>query len=388
LKNESISTDACEKFTVVGNGTKSAHSARMKILFLSSYAHLVLERNTSRVSGGAELQVALLARELAARGLDVVIVGGDTGQQDGSLLDGVKMRTGGQFHSGNPAAMLASIPRVFSVICEERPDWVFILGWTAWTAIVVAMRPVLGFRVGFICGLDSELTGDFRRENLLRGALFEWGVARCDRRYAMTEHQRTLFAKRGWSCGMYRNLILPRAFKNEGQKFVDFLWVSRCQPVKRPHLFLDLVEAMPSSSFEMICPREDASLWKTVAKRAAILPNLRFIEKVPYHEIQRHYDAARVFVNTSEWEGWPNSFIQAGLGRVALLSLDVNPDGIFQRFGLGRFAAGDFEKFKADARNIMDDSAALESMQAGCAGFVTEMHENSKETEAFLAGLR
>jgi len=360
----------------------------MKILFLSSFAHLVLERSTSRVSGGAELQVALLARELAARGVDVVIVGGDTGQQDGVVIEGVKIRSGGQFHSGNPAAMLASVPRVLSVIWEERPDWVFLLGWTAWMAVIVAMRGALGYRAGFICGLDSELTGDFRRENPLRGGLFEWGVAQCDLRYAMTEHQRALFAVRGWTCGMYRNLILPRAFEHAGEKKVDLLWVSRCQPVKRPHIFLDLVEAMPGSSFEMVCPREDVWLWDTVAKRAATLPNLRFIEKVPYHEIQSHYDVARVFVNTSEWEGWPNSFIQAGLGRTALLSLAVNPDGIFERFGLGRYASGDFERLKDDARSMIQDAPALELMQAGCARFVAEMHDNAKETEAFLVGLR
>ena len=360
----------------------------MKILFLSSYAHLVLERSTSRVSGGAELQVALLARELARRGVEVVIVGGDTGQQDGVVIEGVKIRSGGQFHSGNPAAMLASVPRVFSVIREERPDWVFLLGGTAWMALIVVMRGTLGYRAGFICGSDSELTGDLRRENPLRGGLFERGVAQCDVRYAMTEHQRALFAMRGWSCGMYRNLILPRAFEHAGEKKVDFLWVSRCQPVKRPHIFLDLVEAMPGSSFEMVCPREDVSLWDTVAKRAATLPNLHFIEKVPYHEIQSHYDAARVFVNTSEWEGWPNSFIQAGMGRTALLSLTVNPDGIFEHFGLGRYASGDFERLKADAQSMIQDTPALELMQAGCSRFVTEMHDNAKETEAFLAGLR
>ncbi len=360
----------------------------MKLLFLSSYAHLVLERSTSRVSGGAELQVALLARELARLGVEVVIVGGDTGQQDGVVIEGVKIRSGGKFHSGNAVAMLASIPKVFSVIREERPDWVFLLGWTAWMAVVVAMRGVLGYRAGFICGLDSELTGDFRRENPVRGGLFEWGVAKCDLRYAMTEHQRELFAKRGWNCAMYRNLILPRVFENEGGKLVDFLWVSRCQPVKRPHLFLDLVEALPERLFEMICPREDVGLWESVASRAKKMANLRFIEKVPYHEIQQHYDAARVFVNTSEWEGWPNSFIQAGLGRTSLLSLAVNPDGIFERFGLGCFAGGDIEKLKAQAQAMIGGAAGLERMQEGCARFVAEMHDNAKETEAFLAGLR
>ena len=187
---------------------------------------------------------------------------------------------------------------------------------------------------------------------------------------------------------MYRNLILPRAFPNGGVKEVDFLWVSRCQPVKRPHLFLDLVEKVPEHTFEMICPREDVALWESVAERAAGLPNLRFIEKVPYHEIQARYDAARVFVNTSEWEGWPNSFIQAGLGRTALLSLDVNPDGIFERFGLGRYAAGSMDRLKDDARAMMADDAALDTMQEGCARFVAEMHDNAKETEAFLEGLR
>jgi glycosyltransferase involved in cell wall biosynthesis len=299
----------------------------------------------------------------------------------------VRIRTGGQFQSGNPGEMLGAVPSVFSVIREERPDWVFLLGWTAWMAVVVAMRGVLGYRAGFICGLDSELTGDFRRENPLRGGLFEWGVAKCDFRYAMTEHQRGLFQKRGWSCSMYRNLILPRAFPNAGVKEVDFLWVSRCQPVKRPHLFLDLVEALHEFSFEMVCPREDVGLWESVAARAGKLANLRFVEKVPYHEIQARYDAARVFVNTSEWEGWPNSFIQAGLGRTALLSLDVNPDGIFERFGLGVFADGDFEKLKSAARGMMGDAAALKRMQEGCARFVAEMHDNRKETEAFLAGL-
>ena len=254
-------------------------------------------------------------------------------------------------------------------------------------AAVVAMRGVLGYRAGFICGLDSELTGDFRRENPVRGGLFEWGVAKCDLRFAMTEHQRALFAKRGWSCGMYRNLILPRAFPNAGVKEVDFLWVSRCQPVKRPHLFLDLVEKLPEHTFEMICPREDVGLWEGVAARAAGLGNLRFVEKVPYHEIQSRYDAARVFVNTSEWEGWPNSFIQAGLGQTALLSLAVNPDGIFERFGLGCYSAGDFEKLKADAGSMVADGSTLEGMQVGCSRFVTEMHDNAKETEAFLKGL-
>jgi hypothetical protein len=37
----------------------------MKFLLFSSFAHLVLDRDPTRVSGGAELQMGLLARALA-----------------------------------------------------------------------------------------------------------------------------------------------------------------------------------------------------------------------------------------------------------------------------------------------------------------------------------
>lgn len=360
----------------------------MKILFLSSHAHWILDETQHRTSGGAELQVALLARQLAETRHDVVIAAGDTGQPDNQRLQGVKIRNAGKFHTGSLGEMLAAMPRVMRVLQEERPEWVVVMGWTAWLFVLWLFRPLLGNKLDFICALDSEINGAFVRENPILGRLFDFAVSRCDARHAITADQLDVFTKRGLSATLYRYLIFPRKSEERIPKSVDFLWVSRCQTIKRPHLFLDLVETMPGNSFEMVCPPENRELWESVASRAARLFNLRFIESVPYHEIQRRYDAARVFVNTSEWEGWPNSFIQAGLGGAALLSLAVNPDGIFERFGLGRFAGGDFEKLISDARGMIKDASELERMQAGCARFVAEMHDNAKETEAFLAGLR
>jgi glycosyltransferase involved in cell wall biosynthesis len=359
----------------------------VKILFLSSHAHWILDERETRTSGGAELQVALLARELASIGHEVVIAAGDTGQADGGTLQGVHIRNAGKFQTGRMGEMLGAAPRVFSVIREERPDWVVVMGWTAWLFLLWLWRPLLGYRLDFICALDSEINGAFVRENPVLGRLFDFAVRRADARHAITREQREVFEKRGMAATLYRYLVFPRSQGSRPEKTVDFLWVSRCQPIKRPHRFLELAEALPEFRFEMICPAENRGLWVEISARAKRIANLIFIESVPYHEIQGRYDAARVFVNTSEWEGWPNSFIQAGLGRTALLSLDVNPDGIFERFGLGVFADGDFEKLKLAARRIVGDAVALERMQEGCARFVAEMHDNRKETEAFLAGL-
>ena len=77
--------------------------------------------------------------------------------------------------------------------------------------------------------------------------------------------------------------------------------------------------------------------------------NVDFLEAVPYREIQRHFNEANIFVNTSEHEGVPNTFIHSGLGHAAILSLAVDPDGMFRKFQAGLCAAGDFERLSRGA---------------------------------------
>jgi len=359
----------------------------VKFLFLSSLAHLALDPQANRVSGGAELQVALLAKELAKRGLDVVVAGGDTGQADNVVHHGVKTRPAGKFHTGGLLDSLTALPRVCRLLKEERPDYVLVLGWTSWLYILHLLRPIFGFQLIFICGLDTEVNGEFRRENPVRGWLFEEGMRQSDQRFAMTRLQERLFRDAGMTCAMYRNLILPRTSPRAVDKTVDFLWVARCQPIKQPHRFLDLAESLPQASFEMVCPREDATLWETVQARADKLPNVTFLNGVPYRDVQAHYDAARIFVNTSTFEGWPNSFIQAGQGETPILSLQVRPDTIFDDYQLGTCADGHMATFLRAAREWWADPARTEAMGKEAARFVAELHDNARETDAFLAGL-
>ncbi len=360
----------------------------MKFFFLSSHAHYALDPDTNRVSGGAELQVALLAKELVLRGHEVLIAGGETGQQDQRVLEGVQTRTAGKFHTGALFDTLFALPRIISLLLQQRPEYVVVLGWTAWLLILTWIRPILGFKLVFICGLDTEIDGTFAKRHGWRGALFERGVALSDDRFAMSEYQRQLFGRLGQSCGFYRNLILPRKEPLSAAKVVDLLWVGRCQKIKRPHLFLDLVEQLPEARCEMICPKEDVELWKAVEARAARLPNLIFYERVPYHEIQRHYDRAHFLVSTSEAEGFPNVMIQAAQGRAGILSFELDPDGLISTFGAGYCAGGDFPLLVQKTAELLSHPSLSEEMGAGAGRMLEEWFDNQRNTDAFLEGLK
>jgi hypothetical protein len=53
------------------------------------------------------------------------------------------------------------------------------------------------------------------------------------------------------------------------------------------------------------------ALFARIKEAASTIPNLDFVGFVPFGEIDAHFNAARLFVNTSDYEGFPNTFLQS-----------------------------------------------------------------------------
>ena len=121
----------------------------------------------------------------------------------------------------------------------------------------------------------------------------------------------------------------------------------------------------------MICSIQDEALWQSVSHRARQLSNVEFLPAVPYREVQGHFDQSEIFVNTSEHEGVPNTFIHSGLGYTAILSLVVDPDRMFENFRAGMCAAGHFERLVQAAARCFPSAISLlrpsKNPRASCA---------------------
>ena len=92
-------------------------------------------------------------------------------------------------------------------------------------------------------------------------------------------------------------------------------WAATVKSLKRPELFLELARKCPNLRFCMVggdVPSgEVGGMYSEIKKLANEIPNLDFVGYVPFAEVESYFDRARVFVNTSDFEGFPNTFLQS-----------------------------------------------------------------------------
>ena len=86
----------------------------------------------------------------------------------------------------------------------------------------------------------------------------------------------------------------------------------------------------------MICrPGNDTKYFKDISLLAHKQPNLEFLPGISFDQSRRYYQQAKALVNTSIAEGWPNTFLQAGMVKTPIISLTVNPDWFINRYQCG-----------------------------------------------------
>ena len=154
------------------------------------------------------------------------------------------------------------------------------------------------------------------------------------------------------------------------------LWAGRIHPLKQPRLFLDLAERCPEQAHVMVGMRDSAQgeLWESICGRARGLPNLSFEPNLPLHRMDDLFATARVFVNTSAYEGFPNTFVQATLHGVPIVSWVVNPDRVLTDQRVGFCADGSFDHLVSSVRRLSLDERLYEDYARRARTYGVEYH--------------
>ena len=171
--------------------------------------------------------------------------------------------------------------------------------------------------------------------------------------------------------------------KHIPKKYKTILWVARSDKWKKPELFIKLASMNPKKKFTMICPNSgNDEYYQNLINLSKSISNLEFIEFVPFDRIDKYFENAYLFVNTSDHEGYPQTFIQSVMNGVPILSLNVDPDNFITNRNCGKVMAGDFELMNKELDILMKNSKLYKKLSENAYNYFLNnhnIHENVKK---------
>jgi len=345
--------------------------------------------------GGEEVQHTLLARALVARGYEVSMVVMDYGQADGAAWEGIKTYKTYRPEDGLP------VLRFF------HPRWTGV-----WAALKRADADIYYLSCASLrVGLTSLFSCKHRRKLVFRVAsdmdcepqklliehhywrdrrLYEYGLRHADAILAQTVHQQEAMQRNYGLASTLASMPVdrPRDVLTFEQRTIPVLWVSNIRQLKRPDLVLEFAAGSPDVSVHMIGGRiaDSDNLFDETRQRASELPNVMFHGQIPYDEVNDYFAHALVFMNTSDIEGFPNSYLQAWSRGTPVVAF-FDPDRLIAREGLG-VAVRDMKEMRTAVRELTTNRERWLATSARCVEFMRRAYNEDRILAPYLDTFR
>ena len=117
--------------------------------------------------------------------------------------------------------------------------------------------------------------------------------------------------------------------------------------------------------------------FEKLKKEIQALPNLEYYGELSQDQVNMHLSHGHILVNTSRYEGFSNTFVQAWMRKVPVVSLNVDPDQILVREKIG-FKSETFEQLCQDVNTLINDSATRERMGEKALRYAQDNHSVAK----------
>jgi glycosyltransferase involved in cell wall biosynthesis len=336
--------------------------------------------------GGESVQQTLLGRALARRGHDVSMVVADYGQRDAAEWEAIRVFKAYRPDAGIPVLRFIH-PRwtgMWSALTRADAD----LYYTSCAGMHVGLVALFcrRFRRRFVFRTASDTDCDGSRL-LVRFArdrwLYTYGLRRADAILVQSASQAETLAHNYGLAGRVAGMLVEKV-KPAAARDIDVLWVSNIRRVKRPDRILELAEGLPEVKIHMVggpLPGEE-TLFSEVNLTAKGKANVSFHGRLSYWDANELYGRARLLVNTSDVEGFPNSYLQAWIRGVPVVTL-IDPDRVIEREGLG-VAASSAAGIPDAINRLLRDPVAWKAASDRCRAFMSREYSDDKVLAAYL----
>lgn len=261
---------------------------------------------------------------------------------------------------------------IYRLIKRVSPDIIYKRGVNYITAIGVHYAKLN--RARMVLHISSQRDVDKTKFNsglngilgYLNQNIANYAIKNTNQVICQAQYQNKLLKKNyGRSC----DLVLPNMHplpENTIKKAqqTKIVWISNLKRLKQPELFVDLAEQFQNkqnTKFIMI-GRPASGPWQDkLLEKINSVPNLKYKGELSLDKVNMILRESHILVNTSEFEGFPNTYIQAWMRKVPVVALNSDPDDIIKKNGVG-FHSKTFQQMVIDVKKLIENKQLREKM--------------------------
>jgi glycosyltransferase involved in cell wall biosynthesis len=266
---------------------------------------------------------------------------------------------------------------------QINADIYLVPGNSPWAAEAAYYCRLRGKTYVFLAGSDLDYNVEYTNSPWLQdvysfsGQLRLYAIEQAALHIVQSERQALLLRQNYQrSSVVVRNPIdLTLSYQPDPQADT-ILWVGRADnEIKRPELILELARRLPEYPFVIVLAPLDSPAHERCLELAARLPNVKTLGLIPFQEIEQHFAQAKLLINTSTIEGFPNTFLQAAKYGRPIVSAKVDPGEMLSRHGCGISCNDEIDLLEQAVRRLMTNSELYRSMSARCLEYVKKYHD-------------
>ena len=166
------------------------------------------------------------------------------------------------------------------------------------------------------------------------------------------------------------------------------LWCANFGIHKRPELFIELASKMQHTNYKFVMVGGHSDKNYVAQLLANQSDNLTVTGQLNFDDALGYFDEATIFVNTSApgGDGFPNTFIQAWLRHMPVLSFGFDPYYIIVTNDLG-FKVATISEAEEYINDLFNNQAKYETMATNSYQYGLENHSIKKMTDNFLKAM-
>jgi glycosyltransferase involved in cell wall biosynthesis len=337
--------------------------------------------------GGAEVQQSFLAREFVRRRYPVSMICMDHGQSDPCVVDGVTVHRMHAPEAGLPVVRFLHprLTSLWSAMRRANADIYYQRSSGALTGFVAAFTRWQRRLSVFAAASDADFDLGVPLVRFGRDrAMYRWGLRHVSGIVVQSERQREALAR----CYGRGATVAPSCYGYAGKRSRPggtIIWVGTIKQIKRPELFIELARRCPDYRFRLVggSLQEERHLFDRICSEARALPNVEMTGFVPFVDVEKHFDDGSLLVNTSDIEGFPNTFLQAWSRGMPTVSF-FDPAARWQEHTVGEVVSSS-DDMVGCVRSLMSNEDRWKRNSSVCRDYFIAHHSTACAADAYEA---